>query len=85
MTMQKDFWKPAPFDFEAIVKRVDVSSLPKAHTDRAAKHCYTESKWRSDWNFTEPHHDRYDLSYFDKTSLAAAFDVWDNRNKGAKQ
>jgi hypothetical protein len=33
----------------------------------------------------EPHHDAYDRAHFNKTGLATAFDLWDNRRKGSKQ
>jgi hypothetical protein len=82
---QKDFWKPAPYDFEAIVKQVDVSSLAGAYSRRAAKHAHTDSKWRTEWDAMEPHYEVYDRAHFNKTSLATAFDVWDNRKKSAEQ
>jgi hypothetical protein len=82
---QSDFWQPAPFDFEAVVSRVDMSGLAVAHRRRAAKHAYTESPWKTEWNMMEPHHDKYDRVHFDRTGLSVAFDLWDNRRKGGTQ
>jgi hypothetical protein len=85
MTGQSDFWKPAPFDFEAVVAEVDVSNLHPAHRRRAERHGRMATRWKTEWECMEPHHDRYDRSHFDKTSLSTAFDLWDNRRKGATQ
>lgn len=85
MTRQTDFWKPAPFDFEAVVAEVDVDGLAEPHRRRAQKHGAMETRWRTEWNAMEPHHDTYDRSHFDQTSLSAAFDLWDNRRKGSAQ
>jgi hypothetical protein len=85
MTSQQDFWKPAPYDFEAIVAEVEVSSLVEPYRRRARKHVVADTQWRTEWNAMEPHHDTYDRAHFNKTSLSTAFDLWDNRRRGSKQ
>lgn len=86
MSQQKDFWKPAPFDFEAIIRAVDVDGLAGAYRNRAKKHGnYEQPLWKTEWNAMEPRHDTYDRAHFDQTSLSTAFDLWDNRRKGGKQ
>lgn len=82
---QSDFWKPAPYDFEAIVAAVDASSLAVAHRRRAAKHGHHASPWKTEWDCMEPHHDSYDRAHFNQTGLSTAFDLWDNRRKGGTQ
>jgi hypothetical protein len=84
MISQADFWKPQPYDFEAIVACVNVETLIEPHRRRAGKHGFTDTKWRTEWNAMEPHHDKYDRSHFDQTGISTALDVWDNRRKVAK-
>jgi hypothetical protein len=85
MTTQKDFWKPAPYDFGALVAEVDVDSLAVAYRRRAAKHAHHKSTWKTEWDAMEPHHDTYDRAHFNRTTLSTAFDLWDNRKKGGPQ
>lgn len=85
MTAQKDFWKPVPYDFEAVVAGVDVDGLAEPHRRRAQKHGAMETRWKTEWDAMEPHHDTYDRAHFSKTELATAFDLWDNRRKAIKQ
>jgi hypothetical protein len=86
MKEQKDFWKPAPFDFEAVVARVDVDNLAGAYRHRAKKHGDSEKPlWKTEWVVMEQYHDTYDRAHFSRTELSTAFDLWDNRRKGAKQ
>lgn len=90
MTRQTDFWKPAPFDFEAIVAGVDIAGLSQAHTNRASAHVSgkintVEIKYVGLWNSIQNHHDNYDYLHFMRAGIGRSLDLWDNRRKGAKQ
>lgn len=90
MTRQTDFWKPKPYDFEAIVAGVDISVLRWTHVYRAAAHVSgkintVEIKCVGLWNSIQNAHDNEDYLHFMRAGLGRSLDTWDNRRKGAKQ
>lgn len=85
MKEQTDFWKPKPYDFEAIVAGVDAGKLAMDYGKRAGAHVNPGVMAQSEWDLLERHHDIYDRSYFSRAGLDQAADVWDNRRKVSAQ
>jgi hypothetical protein len=85
---QSDFWKPAPFDFEAVLAVVDFGQIVAPHEHRAKAHAIMPENLsspgrtaRDNWAALERHHDTYDTAYFTRNGMVRDVDVWDNRKK----
>lgn len=90
MTKQTDFWKPKPFDFEAIVAGVDIAKLDRSHVYRAAAHVSggikdVPIKYANVWDGIQNNHDNEDYLHFMKAGIGRSLDAWDNRRKGSAQ
>jgi hypothetical protein len=85
MSAQRDFWKPKPYDFEAVVDAVNPRPVCSDHRRTAVDHVQTNIRTPGGWRLAEIDHDDLDREYFGKTDIAPKDDVWDNRRKvGAK-
>lgn len=85
MTAQQDFWKPKPYDFEALVAGVDLNKLSAVHVNLAKEHAKTDLRYPETWVNLGHFHDLQDKQHFECTSISPEKDVWDNRRKvGAK-
>jgi arylsulfatase A-like enzyme len=84
MTGQSDFWKPAPYDFEAVVDRVNFQRTFGDHVSCAASHGFSRVI-RNSWARTEQEPDKWDADYFYVHNMGPELDLWDNRRKGARQ
>lgn len=83
MSVQQDFWKPKPYDFEALVAGVDLNKLSISYINRAGAHVQTIIGKQAIWNNLERFYDVYDRAHFESTSISPGNDVWDNRRKVA--
>lgn len=89
MSAQHDFWKPKPYDFEAIAREVDFR-LPgqrlAAYQFRAGDDDHVKrdpeqpQEW---WENVIRFHDERDEAYFGTRGNNKLEDVWDNRRKVA--
>jgi hypothetical protein len=85
MTAQKDFWAPKPYDFGAVVDRVNFQRTFGDHVSCAASHGFSRViRTRNSWAKTEQAHDKWDAVYFYSHNMGREFDLWDNRRKGTK-
>lgn len=83
MSAQQDFWKPKPYDFEALVAGVDLNKLSIAYINRAGAHVKTIIGRQKIWDNLERFYDVYDREHFRGTGISPETDVWDNRRKVA--
>jgi hypothetical protein len=82
MALQSDFWKPAPYNFAAVVGRIDFASIYGVHLMAAAEHARaTRIRARNSWKLVEASHDIQDGAHFREFGLGRDLDVWDNRRK----
>jgi hypothetical protein len=82
MAGQSDFWKPAPYDFAAVVGRVNFELMYGVHLMAASEHARaTRIRARNSWTLVEASHDIQDGAYFREFGLGRDRDVWDNLRK----